>query len=55
MHDLALEVVNEKIKLLNAQASIERDTLIKDTRQAMNEFRDSGDIYLGGTAMRAQI
>ena len=53
VHDLALEAVNEDIKLLNAQASIERDTLIEDTRQAMNEFRNSGDIYLGGTAMIA--
>ena len=53
VHDLALEAVNEEIKLMNAQASIKRDTLIEDTRQAMNEFRDSGDIYLGGTAMIA--
>ena len=38
---------------MNAKASIERDNLIVDTRNAMNEFRDGGDIYLGGTAMIA--
>ena len=53
IHDPALEAINEEIKLMNAQASIERDNLIVDTRNAMNEFRDGGDIYLGGTAMIA--
>ena len=53
IHDPALEAINEEIKLLNAKASIERDNLIVDTRNAMNEFRDGGDIYLGGTAMIA--
>ena len=53
IHDLALEAINEEIKLMNAKASIERDNLIVDTRNAMNEFRDGGDIYLGGTAMIA--
>ena len=53
VHDPALEAINEEIKLLNAKASIERDNLIVDTRNAMNEFRDGGDIYLGGTAMIA--
>ena len=53
IHDPALEAINEEIKLMNAKASIERDNLIVDTRNAMNEFRDGGDIYLGGTAMIA--
>ena len=53
VHDPALEAINEEIKLMNAKASIERDNLIVDTRNAMNEFRDGGDIYLGGTAMIA--
>ena len=53
IHDAALVVLNEKIKLMNAKASVERDNLIVDTRNAMNEFRDGGDIYLGGTAMIA--
>ena len=53
IHDPALEAINEEIKLMNAKASIERDNLIVDTRNAMNEFRDAGDIYLGGTAMIA--
>ena len=53
IHDPALEAINEEIKLMNAKASIERDNLIEDTRNAMNEFRDGGDIYLGGTAMIA--
>ena len=53
IHDPALEAINEEIKLMNVKASIERDNLIVDTRNAMNEFRDGGDIYLGGTAMIA--
>ena len=53
IHDADLEAINEEIKLMNAKASIERDNLIVDTRNAMNEFRDGGDIYLGGTAMIA--
>ena len=53
IHDADLEAVNEEIKLFNAQSSLDRDDLVKNTREAMDLFRGNGEIYLGGTAMIA--
>ena len=53
IHDLQLKNINEEIKTLNAQASIDRDALIESTRNVIKSFKDKGDIYLGGTAMIA--
>ena len=52
-HDLQLKNINEEIKTFNSQASIDRDALIESTRNAIESFKDNGDIYLGGTAMIA--
>ena len=53
IHDLALEEINIDIKALNTELSQERDILIETTRAAMSNFDDSGDLFLGGTAMIA--
>ena len=53
IHDLALEEINTEIKALNTELSQERDILIETTRAAMSNFDDSGDLFLGGTAMIA--
>ena len=53
IHDLALEEINIEIKILNTKLSLERDALIQTTRAAMSSFDDSGDLFLGGTAMIA--
>ena len=53
IHDLALEEINIDIKVLNTELSQERDILIETTRAAMSNFDDSGDLFLGGTAMIA--
>jgi len=53
IHDLALEEINIYIKALNTELSQERDILIETTRAAMSNFDDSGDLFLGGTAMIA--
>ena len=53
VHDAELKAINEQIKSFNVKSSIDRDNLIKDTREAMDLFRDSGELYLGGTAMIA--
>ena len=53
IHDLALEEINIDIKALNTELSQERDILIETTRVAMSNFDDSGDLFLGGTAMIA--
>ena len=53
IHDLALEEINTEIKALNSELSQERDILIETTRAAMHNFDDSGDLFLGGTAMIA--
>ena len=53
IHDLALEEINTEIKALNSELSQERDILIETTRAAMSNFDDSGDLFLGGTAMIA--
>ncbi len=53
IHDLALEEINIDIKTLNTELSQERDILIETTRAAMSNFDDSGDLFLGGTAMIA--
>ena len=53
IHDLQLKNINEEIKTLNSKASIDRDALIESTRNAIESFKDNGDIYLGGTAMIA--
>ena len=48
-----LDQINDQIKLLNANASIKRDKLIKTTREVMDSYKENGNIYLGGTAMIA--
>ncbi|MFL2692478.1 MAG: RND family transporter [Gammaproteobacteria bacterium] len=53
IHDLALEEISIEIKALNTELSQERDILIETTRAAMSNFDDSGDLFLGGTAMIA--
>ena len=53
IHDLALEEINLEIKTLNTRLSLERDKLIESTRIAISNFEDSGDLFLGGTAMIA--
>jgi predicted RND superfamily exporter protein len=53
IHDLALQEINIEIKTLNTKLSLERDALIKTTRAVMSSFDDSGDLFLGGTAMIA--
>ena len=53
IHDLALQEINTEIKTLNTKLSLERDALIKTTRAVMSSFDDSGDLFLGGTAMIA--
>ena len=53
IHDLALEEINLEIKTLNTRLSLERDKLIESTRTAISNFEDSGDLFLGGTAMIA--
>ena len=53
IHDLALEEISIEIKTLNTKLSLERDALIQTTRAAMSSFDDSGDLFLGGTAMIA--
>ena len=53
IHDLALEEINIDIKALNTELSQERDILIETTRAVMSNFDDSGDLFLGGTAMIA--
>ena len=49
----ALDQINAQIKLLNANASIKRDNLIRETREVMDSYKGIGNIYLGGTAMIA--
>ena len=53
LHDEQLNEINQKIRSLNAEASIRRDNLISSVRKAMDIYRDDGKIYLGGTAMIA--
>ena len=53
IHDLALQEINTEIKTLNTKLSLERDALIQTTRAVMSSFDDSGDLFLGGTAMIA--
>jgi predicted RND superfamily exporter protein len=53
IHDLALQEINTEIKTLNTKLSLERDVLIQTTRAVMSGFDDSGDLFLGGTAMIA--
>ena len=53
IHDLALQEINTEIKTLNTKLSLERDALIQTTRAVMGSFDDSGDLFLGGTAMIA--
>ena len=49
----ALDQINAQIKLLNANASVKRDNLIRETREVMDSYKGIGNIYLGGTAMIA--
>jgi predicted RND superfamily exporter protein len=53
IHDLAVQEINTEIKTLNTKLSLERDALIQTTRAVMSSFDDSGDLFLGGTAMIA--
>ena len=39
IHDLQLQNINEEIKTLNSQASIDRDALIESTRKVIESFR----------------
>ncbi len=48
-----LDQINAQIKLLNANASVKRDNLIRETREVMDSYKGIGNIYLGGTAMIA--
>jgi hypothetical protein len=48
-----LKEINLKIKQLNTDSSITRDSLIRTTRATMKNFEDYGQLYLGGTAMIA--
>ncbi len=52
-NELALALINEQIKSLNADASIKRDKLIASTRKVIANYEDFGNVYLGGTAMIA--
>ena len=49
----ALDQINAQIKLLNANASVKRDNLIRETREVMDSYKGIGNVYLGGTAMIA--
>ena len=53
LHDQQLNEINEDIRSLNTEASSRRDNLIISVRQAMDDYRNDGEIYLGGTAMIA--
>ena len=53
VHDKQLQEVNEKIKILNVDASVRRDNLVASVRETMDDFVNDGDVYLGGTAMIA--
>ena len=53
LHDEQLKEINLKIKQLNTESSITRDSLIRTTRATMKNFEDYGQLYLGGTAMIA--
>ncbi len=52
-NELALALINERIKSLNTDASIKRDKLIASTREVIASYEDFGNVYLGGTAMIA--
>ena len=52
-NELALALINERIKSLNTDASIKRDQLIASTREVIASYEDFGNVYLGGTAMIA--